>query len=169
MKKQLQQFFTYILVIGWEGDTRTRFQKNMSQNNSAFAVLTNNNLLHSIASQFTRSPCSDHDSCEVNLRWKENENKKCPIHKWGCVSIKWGEFRNGDSLIEAGIGESVSDLLIKLEKFRQQIHFTKRAFIHAASNHLLEVIKWLHANKIQGCTGKRVARINLCIFRTFFL
>jgi hypothetical protein len=106
-------------------------------------VLTDKNLLHTIASFLKRSPCLEHIICDQNPQ-RCAENEKCKYHL-KCIPIQWGKFTDGDSLATLG-------LLDPLKTFKDVLHFTHRAMDKAAKYNHLEVIKWLHENRSEGCT-----------------
>ncbi len=99
---------------------------------SVFFVFTNGDLLHYIASFFKLIPCMMHNS--------HNGRRFC-------VSVKWGELKNGDSVAQAGW----LPILIQLQN---QLVFSRKAMEFGASNGHLDVIKWLHSNRTEGCTRK---------------
>jgi hypothetical protein len=80
---------------------------------SAFQVLTNRDLLHYISSFMEFIPCQFHS---------------------GCSRIKWGEFKNGNSVAAAG-------WLSILNQFQHQLNFSEIAMDRSAFFNHVEVLE----------------------------
>ncbi len=70
-----------------------------------------------------------------------------PLFRDGCRSVTWGELKNGDSVASAG-------WLTILIQLQNQLVFSNKAMDFASDNGHLDVVKWLHYNRTEGCTRK---------------
>jgi hypothetical protein len=107
----------------------------------AFQVLSNRDLVHYISSFIKMIPCELHRSCKL---LSQKNPLQCKYH-YRCKPIKWGGFKNGNSVAAAG-------WLFALVQFQHQLKFSHYAMDEAAHYGHLEVVKWLHSNRTEGCS-----------------
>ena len=118
-------------------------------------VLINPDLLHYISAFYKIGKCTTHKHCEVNKRYKQN---KCKYHSV-CVPKQWGDFIHGDSAACAGY-------LNVIKQFNDQLLFSEEAIDNAAKKGHVEVLKWLHENRSEGCSELAMNRAaNLTILQ----